>query len=381
MKSYIYYSRVLVLLVFLLIKNSLLAETPRVALQFGNGLNIEDVDSSMSLNIGVMMQNRLDVSKVFQEGTDPYTALQVRRMRLKFKGYFLHNKFDYNVQLSVIPSDIKAGNLIYDAFIRYKPIKQFQIQFGQGKLPGDREEITSAERQFLVDRSTTNSLFKLDRDFGVQFFGNFGKKFIVKPRFSIASGEGKNYNALDVQHFSYTTRIDFLPTGEFSGGGDYTFQDLAREVKPKFALSTAYDFNNKAVFNKGSWGGTIVSDSLRHNIHSFYLDAILKYQGFTTTQGYVYRNAGENTTKYIAGQSFYITASYLSKKKLEVGARFNRSFAGNYGNIATMNEYTVGLAYYISKNAAKVLTDYTLTDNKTTGIKSGNWRFQMQLAF
>lgn len=364
-----------------LVFNMLKAETPKVSLQFGNGLNIEDVDSSMSLNIGVMMQNRIDVNKVFEEGTDPYTALQVRRMRLKFKGYFLHNKFDYNVQLSVIPSDIKAGNLIYDAFIRYKPIKQFQIQFGQGKLPGDREEIASAERQFLVDRSSTNSLFKLDRDFGIQLFGNVGKKFIFKPRFSIASGEGKNYNSLDFQHFSYTTRFDFLPTGEFTGGGDYTFQDLAREVKPKFALSTAYDFNNKAVFNKGSWGGTLVPDSSRHNIHSLYIDAILKYQGFTTTQGYVYRKAGDNTTKYIAGQSLYVTASYLTKKKLEVGGRFNHSFAGNYGNIASINEYTLGMAYYIHKNAAKVITDYTFSDNKTTGIKSGNWRFQMQLAF
>ena len=67
-----------------------------------------------------------------------------------------------------------------------------------------------------------------------------------------------------------------------------------------------------------------------------YGDAILKYTGFTTTAGYIYRKA-ENNKLYLAGQSLYATASYLFKKKIEIGARFNRSFSGKIGNIATIN--------------------------------------------
>lgn len=362
------------------INTTLKAGNANVSLKFGNGLTISDNDSSMSLNFGVMIQGRIDVNKVFDKDIKPTTVLQMRRVRLKFKGFFLHDKLDYNIQLSLSPSDVKVANVLLDGAVRYKPIHQFAVQFGQGKLPGEREEITSAERQFFVERSTSNSLFKLDRDFGFQFYGNFGKKFIFKPRISIASGEGRNYTTTDVQHLDYTARFDFLPTGEFANNGDYTFQDFEREPKPKVAFSVAYDFNNKPAMQKAQLGGNLIADSVRKNLHTVYADAILKFKGFTTTGGYIYRRA-ENNKLYLAGQSVYATASYLFKKKVEIGARFNRSFSGKTGNIATINEYCAGFAYYVFKNAFKLQTDYTIIQNKTINNIAGLWRFQMQFAF
>ena len=356
------------------------AGNANVSLKFGNGLTISDQDSSMSLNFGVMIQGRIDVNKVFDKDVKPTTVLQMRRVRMKFRGYFLHDKLDYFVQLSLSPSDVKLANVLLDGNVRYKPFKQFAIQFGQGKLPGDREEIASAERQFFVERSTTNALFRLDRDFGFQFFGNFGKKFIFKPRLSLATGEGRNYQTVDIQHLDYTARFDFLPTGEFANNGDITFQDFEREPKPKFAFGFGYDFNNKAALQKGQTGGNAIADSARKNLHTIYTDAILKYKGFTTTGGYIYRKA-QNNNLYIAGQSLYLTASYLFRKKVEIGARFNRSFSGKTGNINTINEYTIGMAYYVFKNAFKLQTDYAISQNKTINNLSGLWRFQMQFAF
>lgn len=362
-------------------KSSLLnANNANVSLKFGKGLTISDKDSSMALNFGVILQSRIDVNKVFEKGIKPTTVLQARRIRLKFKGYFLNQKLDYYVQLSLSPSDIKATNILLDGYARYKPVKQFAVQFGQGKLPGEREELVSAERQFLVERSTSNSLFKLGRDFGFQFFGNFGKKFIFKPRLSIASGEGINYTVTEVQHLDYTARFDFLPTGEFQDNGDYTFQDFAREPKPKIAFSVAYDFNNKPSLEKAQLGGKSIPDSARKNLHTVFADVILKYKGLTTSGGYIYRKA-ENNKLYLAGQSVYTALSYLFKKNIEIGARFNRSFSGKIGNINTTNEYSVGMAYYVFKNAFKIQTDYTLNQNKTINKLAGLWRFQMQFAF
>lgn len=371
---------VLLFLIFCFVALHLSAGNANVSLKLGNGLTISDPDSSMSLNFGIMMQGRIDVNKVFDPAVKPTTVLQMRRIRLKFKGYFLHDKLDYHIQLSLSPTDVKAVNILLDGNVRYKPIKQFAIQFGQGELPGDREEITSVERQFFVDRSTTNSLFKLDRDFGFQFLGNFGKKFIFKPTLSVASGEGRNYTTTDVQHLDYTARFDFLPTGEFIDKGDFTFQDFAHELKPKVAFGVGYDFNNKAALQKGQSGGNAIPDSVRKNLHTVFADAILKYKGFTTTVGYIYRKA-ENNKLYLAGQSLYATASYLIKKKVEVGVRFNRSFSGKIGTINTINEYALGAAYYVYKNAFKIQTDYTIAQNKTINKISGLWRFQMQFAF
>lgn len=359
---------------------TLKAGNANVSLKFGNGLTISDADSSMSLNFGIMIQGRIDVNKVFDKDIKPTTVLQMRRVRMKFKGYFLHDKLDYNIQLSLSPSDVKLSNVLLDGYVRYKPIKQFAVQFGQGKMPGDREEIASAERQFFVERSTTNSYFKLDRDFGFQLLGNLGKKFIFKPRLSIATGEGRNYNTVDVQHLDYTARFDFLPLGDFTNNGDFTFQDMEREQKPKIGFGAGYDFNNKAAMQRGQTGGNAITDSARKNLHTVYADAIVKYNGFTTTGGYIFRKAQDNKL-YLAGQSFYATASYLFKKNAEIGARFNRSFSGKYGNINTVNEYTFGFAYYVFKNAFKLQTDYTISQNKTLNNLAGLWRFQMQFAF
>ena len=370
----------LLLLIFCFVVLYSSAGNANVSLKLGNGLTISDPDSSMSLNFGIMMQGQINVNKVFDKAVKPTTVFQMRRIRLKFKGYFLHDKLDYNIQLSLSPSDVKAANILLDGNVRYKPFKQFAIQFGQGKLPGDREEITSAERQFFVERSTTNSLFKLDRDFGFQFFGNFGKKFIFKPTLSIATGEGRNYTTTDVQHLDYTVRLDFLPTGEFKDKGDFTFQDFAHEIKPKVAFGVSYDFNNKAALQKGQNGGNAIPDSLRKNLHTVYADAILKYKGFTTAIGYIYRKADDNKL-YLTGQSLYATASYIIKKKVELGVRFNRSFSGKIGNINKINEYAFGAAYYVYKNAFKIQTDYTIAQDKTTNKVSGLWRFQMQFAF
>lgn len=372
-------------IIAIIFSKTVLADDIKTTLKFGNGLNIENQDTSFSFNLAATLQTRIDVNKVFDKDIKPTTQLQAKRVRLKMKGSFLHQKFDYNFQFSFSPADVKAANIFLDGWVKYKPIKQFSIQIGQGKLPGDREELVSAERQFFVERSTSNGLFKLDRDFGIQFFGNFGKKFIFKPRLSIASGEGKNYTNVDIEHFDYTVRFDFLPTGEFSHNGDFTLQDFDREQKPKFAFGIAYDFNNKPSMSKGQLGGTAISDTFRKNIHSIYTDVILKFKGFTACGGYVFRKAQDNT-KYVAGQSMYLSSSYLFKKQIEIGARYNRSFAGKFGKettVNTINEYALGFAYYVYKNALKFQTDYTLLQNKskTTNQLSGLWRFQMQLAF
>ncbi len=351
-----------------------------VALKFGKGLTITAPDSSMSLYFSLMLQNRIDMNKVFDKQEKLTTVFQVRRARLKFRGFFLNHKLDYYIQLSVAPNDVKVGNILLDGNIRYRPIKQFAIQFGQGKLPGEREEIASAERQFFVERSTSNALFKLDRDFGFQFFGFFGKKFLFKPRFSISSGEGRNYNLTDVQHLDYAVRFDFLPTGEFQDNSDYTFQDFAREPKPKFTFSVAYDFNNRPSLQKGQLGGTVIPELQRQNVHTIFTDVLLKYKGSTASSGYIYRKA-ENNNLYLAGQSVYVSISYLFKKMTELGVRFNRSFSGKTGNIATVNEYSLGFAYYIFNNAFKLQTDYTIAQNKTNNLFSGLWRFQMQFVF
>lgn len=296
------------------------------------------------------------------------------------KGFAFTPKLEYAIQLGFSPADIKTG-IVYDAYIRYSPVKQFGLQFGQGKLPGNREEMTSDNYLQFVDRSTSSSLFKLDRDFGLQLFSKFGKKVIFKANASASTGEGKNFIVASWQHFDYTFRAELLPLGEFANKGDYSYGDLVREEKPKLALAVAYDFNNKAGFTKGQLGGDAVIDSFKRNIHTVFADMNFKYKGMSVSGEYANRIVVDNTNryKYQTGQSFWVAAGYNCKKNYEAAFRFTRSFPGKRGNINEVNEYTFGFSKYIYAHSLKVQTDYTLMDDKTTKKKSGLWRLQVQI--
>ena len=84
----------------LTLMGSLHAQDIKTSLKFGNGFNVENGDTSFSFNLAAMLQSRIDVNKVFDKDFKPTTQLQARRVRLKMKGSFLHQKFDYNLQLS-----------------------------------------------------------------------------------------------------------------------------------------------------------------------------------------------------------------------------------------------------------------------------------------
>ncbi|MDB5228077.1 MAG: Phosphate-selective porin [Bacteroidota bacterium] len=365
---------------FFLSQQKMYAGTPQLSFKLGKGFTVTNEDSTVSMNISLFMQNRLDVFKVFDKSLKPQTTAQVRRLRLSFKGFAFTPKLEYVIQLGFSPADIKAG-IVYDGFLRYSPVKQFAIQFGQGKLPGNREEMTSDNYLQFVDRSTTASLFKLDRDFGLQLQGKIGNKVIFKPTASMATGEGRNFVTASWQHFDYTFRAELQPLGEFTNKGDYSYGDLVREQKPKLAFAVAYDFNNKAGTTKGQLGGDAVIDTFQRNIQTIFADLNFKIKGVSLSGEYANRFVKDNTTrfKYVTGQSFWIAGGYNFKKNYETAFRFTRSFPGKKGNIGTTNEYTFGFSKYIYAHSLKIQTDYTLIDDKVTKKKSGLWRLQVQI--
>lgn len=353
------------------------AGNPKVDFKLGKGMTVTDADSMVSLNLSFFMQDRLDVMKVFDKDIKPQTTAQIKRLRLSMKGFAFTPKLEYTVQLGFSPGDIKSG-IVFDGFLKYSPVKQFAIQFGQGKLPGEREEMTSDNNLEFVDRSTTNSLFKMERDFGFQFLGKVGNKVIFKPSASISTGEGRNFVSASWQHFDYLFRAELEPLGAFTNNQDFSYVDIEREQKPKLAIAAAYDFNNDAATSRGGLGGDAISDSFRRNLQTIYADMVFKYKGFALSGEYADRFAKDNT-KYQTGQSFWVAAGYNCTKNYEAAFRFTRTFPGKRGNIGESNEYTLGLSKYIYKHAVQVQTDYTIIQNKTTHVNSGLWRMQVQI--
>jgi phosphate-selective porin OprO/OprP len=165
---------------------------------FGKGIGMTSPDSLFQMNIRFRMQNR--VSYIENDGENGAYDGQVRRLRLRFDGYVGNPKFLYAIQLSFAPGDVgevKEGeniNIIRDAVVFYRPNKNWNMSFGQTKLPGNRQRVNSSGGLQLTDRTINNAKFTIDRDFGFQVhnMNEFKDKFSYNLKTAISGGEGRN---------------------------------------------------------------------------------------------------------------------------------------------------------------------------------------------
>jgi phosphate-selective porin OprO/OprP len=372
--------------------------------KFGKGLfNLVGQDSSWTMKIGARMQF-LAISN-WEDGQNNESNFLVRRARLKFNGFAFTPKLKYKLELGLSNRDISgaseftsnAPRYILDAVVKWNFHENFELWFGQTKLPGNRERVVSSGNLQMVNRSLLNSRFNIDRDSGIQLRHHFNlsDNFIVKEAFAISQGEGRNITTGNLGGHQYTTRLEVLPFGNFEGGGDYSGSDLKREETPKLALGATYDFNNNAVKNRSNQGSYMQIDDdsgfYETNISTVFVDAMFKYNGFSLMAEYANRDAKDPYAKNSddtltgdevqVGDGLNLQAGYLFKTNWEVSGRYT-----NIGLDKTItgkdieNQYTFGVSKYIAGHKLKVQSDISHLE-----VGNGNselmWRLQFDIHF
>lgn len=369
--------------------------TPSPYFTFGKGLGIISPDSMYLLNIRFRMQNRAAFRT--ESGDDlsiDQIEARVRRLRLRFDGYIYNPKFYYLIQLSFSRSDMDFDdtgfpNVIRDAMIIYSVNKHFSIGLGQTKLPGNRQRVNSSGDLQLADRSIVNSTFNVDRDFGMQLYYNnhFGGLYYVL-RGAISSGEGRNITASD-RGLSYTGRLELLPLGTFTNGGDYFEGDILREVKPKLSFGLSASKNNNTTRTGGQLG-KFLYDS--RDMTTLMADLLFKYKGWALAGEWLERNSSNPITVNNDGDVRFIYAgfgqnyqgSYYFENKYEIVGRYSRITPFN--SIQTLEDqteqFTVGLNKYIRGHRVKLQGDITYEQNKwlqQTNPNTNNWQVRFQI--
>lgn len=249
---------------------------------YGKGLGLTSADSLFQFNIRFRMQNRATAS--FSDEEESEFSAQVRRLRLRFDGFVGDPKFSYVIQLSFAAGDvgvIQEGqniNVIRDAIVFYRPNSNWNIGFGQTKLPGNRQRINSFGALQFTDRTINNTRFNIDRDFGLQvyYLNNNPDRFGYEIKTAISTGEGRNWTQTSDNKMAYTGRVELYPLGNFTKGGAYFEGDLMREPTPKLMLSGTYHFNHGALRAHGQQGNLLFEP---RDLTSILLDAIFKYNG------------------------------------------------------------------------------------------------------
>ena len=364
----------------------------------GKRIGITSPDSLYQLNIRFRMQNR--VTYIENEGENGGYDAQIRRLRLRFDGYVGSPKFLYAIQLSFAPGDvgeIKDGeniNIIRDAVFMYRPNKNWNISFGQTKLPGNRQRVNSSGGLQLTDRTINNGKFTIDRDFGFQVhnMNEYKDKFSYNLKGAVSTGEGRNSTEKPDDGVAVTGKIEILPLGAFTRDGTNFEGDIMREKKPKLMFSGAFQQNNHARRTQGQLGNDLFE---KRTMKSVLLDAMFKYNGFAAMSSFMSRTTTKNAVTFdpdditnsnyaFVGDGFDYQVSYNTKSNYEFITRYSIQKAGKDIREFAPNskQLSFGLTRYIWQHTFKLQTEVTFdTLDYIDGSTKNNWylRFQVEI--
>lgn len=360
----------------------------------GKGVNIMAKDSTASIKINVRMQNLLEVDyNDFSNETD--TRLLVRRWRLKFGGYAISPDLRYKLELGFSNRDQgnsatgafgnSGSNIILDAVVKYYLFEDFDIWFGQTKLPGNRERVISSGDLQFVDRSLLNSNLNIDRDAGIQLRYKFGNDFVVKPIFSVSLGEGRNITVNNAGGFAYTYRTELLPFGDFD---DYVSSAHKMYDEHKLAIGGTFSFNEGTNRQGGQIGSFVYDTSgslINNDMTSYFLDLHYKYKGVSlmieAAKKEVNKLIPNLEKKFRTGESINIQLGYLFDNYWELAGRYSYVRPDNIeSDIDELGEYTIGISKYLSNHKLKIQSDFSyfeLFDNLDNELI--RYRFQVEL--
>lgn len=365
--------------------------------KFGKGLiNFTAKDSSFSVKFAPRFQVR-SISSWNNDGNQygsPEHNFIVRRARLKFDGFAYSPKLRYKIELGLSNRDISGANqfnrntprYILDAVAMWNFAENWEIWAGQTKLPGNVERVVSSANLQLIDRSLLNSRFNIDRDLGIQLRHKtqLGKDFLMREKFSVSQGEGRNVTEGNEGGLQYTARLEFLPFGTFKSKGDYSHSDLKREEEPKLMVGVTYNYNQDAVRERGFAGDYMIrTDGTLYETDqtTIFVDAMFKYNGFSFMGEYAKRTADDEIATeadgvtptgdiVLTGNALNLQAGYLFKSNYEIAARFTATNFESVTNRDPERQYTLGFNKFIVGHKLKVQSDisYTSVDGNDDNI-------------
>jgi hypothetical protein len=390
-------SLLIVILIFILPKDSFGQENEYnfPEFDFSKGIGIKSPDTSFFLNFGLRFQPRISYTSADLEVIDfGSIEARIRRLRLKFNGYVFDPKFAFKVELafentSFLLEEASLPNIILDAVFFYNPNENWSFSFGQTKLPGNRERVISSGNLEMVERTFINSRFNIDRDMGIQaHYTNNTNNVYYAIKGAISSGEGRNFITTD-EGLAYTGRVEILPLGKFEGKGDYSMGDLEREKTPKLGLGFTAHTNRNAIRQRGQTGGLLYEP---RDLNSYFLDMILKYNGWSLMAEYDTRSTTDPITinadgeiQYVyAGKGTWFQGSYVFKRNWSLAARLSFLMPDEEISDFTddVNEYAIGVTKYLKGHKFKAQADIAYEDrynNYREQLADDNWQIRFQV--
>lgn len=238
-----------------------------------------------------------------RKGDDPTgtSTFHLRRLRFTVAGDLYRgakgSRLDYRVYFDLVRIKNPNPNPILDLWIRYKPIKEFGIQFGQFKNPITFEASLSPSTYEFIDYSyAVGNLAKMSandvaglnvtaRDAGFQIFGGFIHRdgySILNYNIGVLNGNGINakdnnkskdvFAKLTIQPIKDLSLAAYYQWGEanLSGLSEEKYADYGWNGNPEYVTmhrwGGGFKYDTKQMFARGEYiagtTGALVSEGM-----------------------------------------------------------------------------------------------------------------------
>lgn len=364
------------------------------------GLYFQTSDGKFSTKFRIRLQPQYQYLSQDEalEGNDQST-FRVRRAKVSWEGNLFTKNLEYKLQLSLAASDFK--DVLELAYIDYKVINPFRIQFGQEKIQYNRQQINSSGRLELVDRSLASDAFRFSTvdatnlttctlpgggtvtgsgitcgagatsststrnttrqfhyDTGIILWGNaFDRK--LEYYGGIMNGTGPN--RVDTNNrFLYTGRVVYNILGNYG----YSESDVEYSEHPSLFVGASGGYKKQEVTNA--------------NLFQEGAELGFKYKGASLQGEFYGRQTNFPTAPNTKDYGYYVQAGYfVIPRHFEIAARASQIFLAGANN--NKSEFLGGLNYYIFGHDLKVQTDFAYLKNETTRGVANDFRARAQL--
>ncbi len=372
--------------------------------ELGDGLNFISKNAKIQFTQSVQVLYGVNTPDDLSSVSSEY---RIRRARLNIAGLLFDDKIFFRLRLnlagnyqSTTTGSRSFNNVVQDALIEYRPAPGQRINFGiRADYTDTREIRIEGESLAFIERSIVSNAFDAIFDYGLRYAGQFrvGRGGIFKPYVSITTGDGTAALQQNFEGYKYGVRLDYLPFGAFSKGGEFYMEDLARERTPKLVFGGVFSYNNGISSAKGTNGGRyIYGDSaqkiLRPSLTKFGVDYLFKYRGFYSLGDFVVTHSavpGNIDGEFsLSGDFVPYTGQTPEQIKSTVLSRINLGSGFNFQAGYLISQYAVGARYSylhqdeqsadfasIDRAYALIVTRYFYGNNLKLNMETGYQQF------
>ncbi len=359
-----------------------------------NGFEFKTDDGKFSLAIQNRLQFRYaapfdrdprSIEELERPGTDSF---MIRRARTKIRGNVMWPWLKYYFQYDWSQPVMRDLNLTIDKY------KWAKLWVGRGKVFYNDERVSSSGNQQFVNRSIVNNIFTVDRQQGVQVYGNlFPESWYDFSYYAgVFTGLGVGERSNDDDDMMWSGRLQWNALG---GEMPFTQSDVEYHEKPALNIAVAAATNRSkcTAFETANDSclalpGFDVGKSGQYRINQMMEEVRFKWKGFSLLHEFHLKDVRDKLNKENTNlMGGLIQAGFFPHHIIPIVPK-NLEFAGRYAFVDPnrdvdndlQQEASGVMTYFLNGHSNKVnfQISHLSVQDPDSGVSKSDERFWVQ---